>query len=98
MKERVSFGTNLSRDKESLEEVAQGVLKTPNMLSTERSLAHKSRDGNSGTGTRPDGYEYGNNFLPVSDIGTRPELRRVCDGYFFHPRVTREVPDTLLPL
>jgi hypothetical protein len=51
MKERVSFGTNLSRDKESLEEVAQGVLKTPNMLSTERSLAHKSRDGNSGTGT-----------------------------------------------
>jgi hypothetical protein len=83
MKERVSFGTNLSRDKESLEEVAQGVLKTPNMLSTERSLAHKSRDGNSGTGTRyppgtrPDGYGYGDNFLPVSGIYTRPELRRV---------------------
>jgi hypothetical protein len=44
MKERVSFGTNLSSDNESLEEVAQGVVKTPNMLATERFLACK-REG-----------------------------------------------------
>jgi hypothetical protein len=43
-----------------------------------------ARDGNSDTGTRPDGY--GDNFLPVGGTRTRPELRRV------------RVPNTLLPL
>jgi hypothetical protein len=42
-------------------------------------------DGNSNTGTWSDGYGYGDNFLPVGDIRTRSELRRVQDGYFFPP-------------
>jgi hypothetical protein len=41
------------------------------------------RDGNLGTDTRPDGYEYGDNFLPTGGTRTQPELRRVWDGYFF---------------
>jgi hypothetical protein len=56
------------------------------------------RDGNLGTGTRPDEAGYGDNFLPTSDTRTRPERRWVQGEYFFHPRVTRWVPDTLLPL
>jgi hypothetical protein len=47
------------------------------------------RDGNSGTDTWTIFYSW---VAPV------PESRRVRDGYFFHPRVTRRVPDTLLPL
>jgi hypothetical protein len=43
------------------------------------------RDGNSGTGTRSDGYRYENDFLSMGDIRTRPELRRVRDEYFFLP-------------
>jgi hypothetical protein len=49
------------------------------------------RDGNSSTGTRYlsgtrlDGYGYGDDFLPVGGICTRPESRRVRDGYFFPP-------------
>jgi hypothetical protein len=49
-------------------------------------------------GTRPDGYRYGDDFLSVGGIRTRSELRRVRDRYFSHPRVTRRVRDTLLPL
>jgi hypothetical protein len=45
LKEQVSFGTNLSSDKESLEEVIQGPTKTPNMLATERFLARKEGKG-----------------------------------------------------
>jgi hypothetical protein len=41
MKERVSFGTNLSTDKDSFKEEAQEVIKTPNTLATKRFLAHK---------------------------------------------------------
>jgi hypothetical protein len=44
-----------------------------------------TRDDNSGTGTRSDGYMYGNDFLPMGDISTWPELRRVWDEYFFLP-------------
>jgi hypothetical protein len=40
------------------------------------------RDGNLGTGTRPDGYGYVDDFLPAGGIRTRPESRRVWDGYF----------------
>jgi hypothetical protein len=29
-----------------------------------------TRDDNSGTGTRSDGYMYGNDFLPMGDIST----------------------------
>jgi hypothetical protein len=43
------------------------------------------RDGNLGTGTRPDGYEDGDDFLPVGGTRTRPESRRVRDEYFFPP-------------
>jgi hypothetical protein len=51
------------------------------------------RDGNSGTGTRYplgtrlDGYRYRyrDNFLPMGGTRTRPELRRVRDGFFFSP-------------
>jgi hypothetical protein len=63
-----------------------------------------NRDDNLGTGTqyppgiRSDGYGHKDNFLPVGDTRTRPESRRVRNVYFFHPRVTRRVPDTLLPL
>jgi hypothetical protein len=46
----------------------------------------------------PDGYECEDDFLPVGDTRTRSESRRVRDGYFFHPRITRRVSDTLLPL
>jgi hypothetical protein len=48
-----------------------------------------SRDDNSGmstrypSDTRPDGY--GNDFLPTGGTRTRPESRRVRDGYFFPP-------------
>jgi hypothetical protein len=35
------------------------------------------------SGTRPDGYGYGDDFLSVGDTRTRPELGWVCDGYFF---------------
>jgi hypothetical protein len=45
------------------------------------------RDGNSGTGTRPDGY--GDDFLPVGGTRTRSESRRIQDGYFFSPTSTR---------
>jgi hypothetical protein len=44
-----------------------------------QSYGDDHRDGNSGTGTR---YRYGDNFLPVGDTRTRPESRRVRDGYF----------------
>jgi hypothetical protein len=37
------------------------------------------------SGTRPDGYGYRHNFLPVGGTRTRPESRRVWDGYFFPP-------------
>jgi hypothetical protein len=63
---------------------------------------HGGRDDNSGMdtryplGTRPDGYS--DDLLPVGDTRTRPELRRVQDGYFFHLWVTRRVLDTLLSL
>jgi hypothetical protein len=49
------------------------------------------RDGNSDTGTcyppstRLDGYGYGDDFVPTGGTCTRPELRRVRDGYFFPP-------------
>jgi hypothetical protein len=33
--------------------------------------------------TRSDGYEYGDDFLPVGDTRTRSESRWVWDGYFF---------------
>jgi hypothetical protein len=49
-----------------------------------RTLQH-NRDGNSGTGTRPDGAGYGDDFLPAGGTRTRPEPRRVRDGYFFSP-------------
>jgi hypothetical protein len=42
-------------------------------------------DDNLGTGIRPDGYEYGDYFLPVGDTRTQPELRWICGGYFFSP-------------
>jgi hypothetical protein len=48
-------------------------------------------DDNLGTGTRypsgirPDGYGYGNDFLPAGGTRTRPKSRRVRDGYFFSP-------------
>jgi hypothetical protein len=35
------------------------------------------------SGIRSD--RYGDDFLPVGDIRTRSESRRVCDGYFFPP-------------
>jgi hypothetical protein len=41
------------------------------------------RDGNSGTGTRPEGYGYVDDFLSVGGTRTRPEPRRVRDEYFF---------------
>jgi hypothetical protein len=57
------------------------------------------RDDNSGTDTWyplviwPDGYGYRDDFLPVGVTWTRPEPRRVRDGYFFplvsNPMVTR---------
>jgi hypothetical protein len=49
------------------------------------------RDGNLGTGTRyssgtrPDGYGYGDDFLPVGGTRTRPESRQVQNEYFFPP-------------
>jgi hypothetical protein len=43
------------------------------------------RDGNLGMGTRHDGYGYGDDFLPAGGTRTRPESRRVRDGYFFPP-------------
>jgi hypothetical protein len=45
----------------------------------------QSRDGNLGTGTRPDGYGYGDDFLPAGGTRTRPESRRAWDEYFFSP-------------
>jgi hypothetical protein len=72
------------------------------MLSIAQCTIHRTctaiRDGNSGTGTRSDGYGYGDDFLSVGGTRTRSELKRVRDEYFFHLRVTRRVPDTLLPL
>jgi hypothetical protein len=41
-REKVSFGTNFSSNKDSFEEEAQEVIKTFNMLATERFLACKS--------------------------------------------------------
>jgi hypothetical protein len=73
----------------------------PDLVPSRPDLA---RDGNSSTGTRypsgtrPDRYGYEDDFLPAGGTRTRPESRRIRDGYFFHPRVTRRVPDTLLPL
>jgi hypothetical protein len=54
-------------------------------IGSEYELAHcvNVRDDNLGTGTwypsgtRPDGYGYGDDFLPVGDTRTRPESRRV---------------------
>jgi hypothetical protein len=49
------------------------------------------RDGNSGTGTRypqgtrPEGYGYVDDFLPMGGTRTRPESRRIRDEYFFSP-------------
>jgi hypothetical protein len=43
------------------------------------------RDGNSGTGTRPDGARYMDDFLPAGGNRTRPEPRFVRGGYFFPP-------------
>jgi hypothetical protein len=54
-----------------------------------RHKARLIRDGNSGMGTRylpgtrPDGYGYGDDFLPMGGTRTRPEPRWVRDGYFF---------------
>jgi hypothetical protein len=51
----------------------------------------ETRDGSSGTstrylpGTRPNGYEYGDNFLPVVCTSIRPELRWLLNRYFFLP-------------
>jgi hypothetical protein len=42
-------------------------------------------DDNWGTGIRPDGYEYGDYFLPVGDTRTWSELRWIWSGYFFPP-------------
>jgi hypothetical protein len=44
-----------------------------------------ARDGNSGTGTRPNGAGYGNDFLPAGGTRTVPEPRRVQGRYFFPP-------------
>jgi hypothetical protein len=59
-----------------------------------------SRDGNLGivSDTYWDGAEYRDNFLPV--VAFEPDLNRDRYGadIFFHPRVTRWVSDTLLPL
>jgi hypothetical protein len=33
----------------------------------------------------PDGYGYGDDFLPAGGTRTRPESRQVRDGYFFPP-------------
>jgi hypothetical protein len=43
------------------------------------------RDGNSGTGIRPDVYGYEDDFLSAGDTRIRPESRWVRDGYFFPP-------------
>jgi hypothetical protein len=51
----------------------------------EHRRALRPRDGNSGTDTQPDGYGYGDDFLPVGGTRIRPESRRVWDGYFFSP-------------
>jgi hypothetical protein len=80
---------------------AVGFLKTFGCLGFTK---HKRRGGNLGMGTqyspgtRPDGYGYRDDFLPAGGTRTRPESRRVWDGYFSHPWVTQRVPDTLLPL
>jgi hypothetical protein len=42
MKERVSFGTNLSNDKDSFDEKIHEVVKNPNMMAADRFLARKS--------------------------------------------------------
>jgi hypothetical protein len=42
---------------------------------------HCARDDNFGTGTRLDGYEYGDNFYPR--VAPVPDPNR--DGYFFPP-------------
>jgi hypothetical protein len=52
-------------------------------LRQEEALRH--RDDNSGMGTQPDGYGYGDNFLSAGGIRTWSESRRVQDGYFFPP-------------
>jgi hypothetical protein len=49
------------------------------------------RDGNSGTGTGTIFYPW---VAPVPD----PNRDGYGTGIFSHPRVTRRVPDTLLPL
>jgi hypothetical protein len=60
-----------------------------------RAASHKDRVGNSSMGTRyPSGTSTEMFFYPR----VAPESRRVQGGYFFHPRVTRRVPDILLPL
>jgi hypothetical protein len=52
-------------------------------------------DGNSGTGigyppcTRPDGDEYGYDFLPVGGTHTRPEPRRIGVRIFSPPTGVR---------
>jgi hypothetical protein len=56
-----------------------------------------ARDGNSGMGTR---YPMGMGTIFYPRVTSVPDPNQ--DGYgtgiFFHPRVTRRVPDTLLPL
>jgi hypothetical protein len=42
-------------------------------------------DDNSGTGTWPNGYGYGDDFLSASGTCTRLKSRRIRDGYFFPP-------------
>jgi hypothetical protein len=58
------------------------------------------RDGNLGTGTRPDptGMGTGTIFYPRVAPVPDPNRDRFRTGIFSHPRVTRRVPDTLLPL
>jgi hypothetical protein len=45
MRERVSFGTNISSDHDLFDDEAKGPVRTPNMLAAERFMAHKC-DGN----------------------------------------------------
>jgi hypothetical protein len=42
-------------------------------------------DGNLGTVIRSDRYGYRDDFLSVSDIYIRPELRWIQNDYFFSP-------------
>jgi hypothetical protein len=63
-----------------------GMVKT-GYRADERTMRIVNRDGNLGTGTRPDRYGYEDNFLPAGGTCTRirPKLRRVRNRYFFPP-------------